>query len=294
MAESMQDIKRRMRSIESTEHITNAMRLVSAAKYRRAKGVFDKTNLHLGEVLDTMENMFSSAASLPERYVRAEGKEYKKTLYILITSGRGLCGGFNNNLIKLLAAEIKEEKEKHGISAQDISICAVGSRGKEHFSRKGYRIVSEYDGAPEKITFYEAREIAAPILEKFQKGEVEQVVLVYTHYLNSLKQEPVVKRLLPMEKPSFGPVHDLTDIEFVPSDVEVIDYMIPKYFEIMLFKAVIESATCEHAARRTAMESATDNAKEMLSSLSLTYNRARQQAITDELIEIVAGSEAQQ
>ena len=293
MAESMQDIKRRMRSIESTEHITNAMRLVSASKYRRAKGVFDKTNLHLGEVLDTMENMFSSATALPERYVRKEGKEYKKTIYVLITSSKGLCGGFNNNLIKLLASTMGEEKEKNGATPQDVAICAIGTRGKEHFSREGYRIISEYDGAPEKITFYEARKIASPILEKYQKGEADQVILIYTRYINSLKQEPVVKRLLPMEKPDAASSMDLTDIEFVPSDMEVIDYMIPKYFEIMLFQAVIESATCEHAARRTAMENATDNAKEMLGTLSLTYNRARQQAITDELIEIVAGSEAQ-
>ena len=293
MAESMQDIKRRMRSIESTEHITNAMRLVSAAKYRRAKGVFDKTNLHLGDVLDTMENMFSSAASLPERYVWKEEKEYNKTIYILITSERGLCGGFNNNLIKLLSASIKKQKKKTKNFAEGVSICAIGARGKEYFKRKGYPIISEYDGAPEKITFYEAREIAAPILEKYHSGEADQIVLVSTHYVNSLKQEPVIKRLLPMQKPEKGAVHDFSDIEFIPSDVEVIDYMIPKYFEIMLFKAVIESAACEHAARRTAMESATDNAKDMLNRLSLTYNRARQQAITDELIEIVAGSEAQ-
>ena len=293
MAESMQDIKRRMRSIESTQHITNAMRLVSAAKFRKAKSIFDKTNLHLGRVIDMMEELLASVPSLPEQYAYQKEKAYKRTAYILITSSKGLCGGFNNNLLKALTEEMHNNEAENGAQKEDATIYAVGLRGRDHFQRLGYRIAGEYTEAPEKITFREAKEIAGPILECYQNGEVDQVVIIYTNYVNSLKQEPVVKRMLPMEPIEKDARGGLIELEYVPSSEDIIAYLIPKYFEIMLFQAVIESATCEHAARRTAMENATDNAKDMLNSLSLTYNRARQQAITDELIEIVAGSEAQ-
>ena len=288
MSENMQELKRRMKSIESTEHITNAMRLVSASKYKKAKNAFDKTSAQIREISQTMEKVMAAAASMIEEDENPGGEknaENAKTLIIAITGNRGLCGGFNANVIKQVAAKAEE------ISKQSGEIYAIGNRGRDYFEHNGYEIVGECSEAPEKITFAEARKIAKPIIEKFQSGEISEVLLAHTAYINSLKQEPVIKKLLPLEESCFG--GEMRETEFTQEPQEVLDYMVPKYFELVLFAAVTESAACEYAARRSAMESATDNANEILSKLSLTYNRVRQAAITNELIEIVSGAQSQ-
>ncbi len=288
MSENMQELKRRMKSIESTEHITNAMRLVSASKYKKAKNAFDKTSAQIRMISQTMEKAMASAASMIDREENPGGEtntEKGKTLMIAITGNRGLCGGFNANVIKQVAAATEEK------SKQSLEIYAIGSRGRDYFEHNGYEIVGACMEAPEKITFAEAREIAKPIIEKFQSGEVSEVLLAHTAYINSLKQEPVIKKLLPLGGSGFD--GEVRELEFTQKPQEVLDYLVPKYFELVLFEAVTESAACEYAARRSAMESATDNANEILSKLSLTYNRVRQAAITNELIEIVSGAESQ-
>ena len=302
MAENMQELKRRMKSIESTEHITNAMRLVSASKYKKAKNIFDKTNEQLSEVSATIEKIIAGAsASMAETADSAEGgvflgntgtstagkqnEKNGKTILIAVTSDRGLCGGFNANINRQAAACAEEfPKEK-------LEVFAIGSKGRDFFEHNGYAIIGEYLEAPEKISFADTKKIAEPIIEKCKSGEAARVLLVYTQYVNSLKQEPVVKQMMPLDTEGFSAANE--EIEFFPQPKEVLEYMIPKYFEITLFKAIIESAACEHAARRSAMESATDNANEILAKLSLTYNRVRQAAITNEIIEIVSGAESQ-
>lgn len=284
----MQELKRRMKSIESTEHITNAMRLVSASKYKKAKNVFDRTSAQIQEVSHTMGEIVSAAQNALQ-----EKEEEKKvcddkdasTILILITSGRGLCGGFNANLTKealSCVAEIPKDK---------LEIYAIGSKGREFFEHNGYKIIGECEESAERITFAAASEIARPLIEKYRNGEAAQVLLVYTKYINSLKQEPVVKKLMPLDPEEFA--GSGRELEFSQDPKEVLEYMIPKYFELTLFEAAMESAACEHAARRSAMENATDNANEILAKLSLTYNRVRQAAITNELIEIVSGAESQ-
>lgn len=288
MSENMQELKRRMKSIESTEHITNAMRLVSASKYKKAKNVFDRTSAQIQEVSHTMGEIVSAAQNALQ-----EKEEEKKvcddkdasTILILITSGRGLCGGFNANLTKKAfscVAEIPKDK---------LEIYAIGSKGREFFEHNGYKIIGECEESAERITFAAASEIARPLIEKYRNGEAAQVLLVYTKYINSLKQEPVVKKLMPLDPEEFA--GSGRELEFSQDPKEVLEYMIPKYFELTLFEAAMESAACEHAARRSAMENATDNANEILAKLSLTYNRVRQAAITNELIEIVSGAESQ-
>lgn len=291
MAENMQELKRRMKSIESTEHITNAMRLVSASKYKKAKNVFDKTSMQLAEVSDTIEKIIASAlaelaeAENGEPAAEQDAKGEGKTILVAVTSSKGLCGGFNANITKAaLACAEDVPKEK-------LEIFAIGSKGRDFFEHNGYRIMGEYLESPEKVTFADTKEIARPIIEKFKSGEATRVLMVYTQYINSLRQEPVVKKLMPLDTEEFSGVQ--AELEFSPKPEEVLEYMIPKYFELTLFKAIIESAACEHAARRSAMESATDNANEILAKLSLTYNRVRQAAITNEIIEIVSGAESQ-
>ena len=285
-SESIQDIKRRIRSVTSTEHITSAMKLVSAGKLRKAKAIYEKTNANSHYITNTIKEMFNSSQEIPQEYL-AGNREVKTTCYIICTSSRGLCGGFNSNILKEAQREIDSDWEKP-------VIVAVGSKDKEYFEKRGYEIHSSYLSPPESISFLESRELSAPILEMYNNKEIDEVVLIYTAFISSLEQEVRNVTLLPFEienDPDFERTYN--SMEYEPSVEEVFNYLVPKYVETMIYSAVVESATCEHAARRMAMENATDNAREMLDDLNLTYNRARQSAITDEIIEIVAGSEAQ-
>lgn len=283
---NMQDIKRRIKSITSTEHITNAMKLVSAGKLQKAKAIFEKTNENSHYIIHTISEIFNSSQDIPPEYL-AGNREIKTTCYIVVTSSRGLCGGFNNNILKEAQSEIDADCE-------EPIIYAIGTKGKEYFEKRGYKIYGDYLAPPENISFLETREISGPIIDMYNKGEIDKVVLIYTAFISSIEQEVKAVTLLPFEAEHDAEImHNTKEVEYEPSVEAVFNYLVPKYVEMMIHKAVVESATCEHAARRTAMENATDNARDMLSQLSLYYNRARQAAITDEIIEIVAGSEAQ-
>jgi len=285
-ASSMQDIKRRIKSVTSTEHITNAMKLVSAGKLRKAKATFEKTNENFHFITHTIAEIFHNSSDIPPHYLEGN-REIKTTCYIICTSCRGLCGGFNSNVIKEAEREILQDWEKP-------VIVAIGTKGKEYFEKRGYDIYSEYSAPPESISFLESREISRPIIEMYEKGEIDEVVLIYTAFISSLEQEVRNVTLLPFSidhDPEY--IRHEKQVEYEPSVEAVFNYLVPKYVEMMIYSAVVESATCEHAARRMAMENATDNAREMLDNLSLHYNRARQAAITNEIIEIVAGSDVQ-
>lgn len=284
MASSMQDIKRRIRSVSSTRQITNAMKLVSASKLRRARATFEKTTKYFNFITHSIEEIFNNTSEVPERYLAGK-RELKRTCYIIVTSCRGLCGGFNSQIIRKAEEEIK---------GTDDVIVAIGSKGRDYFEKRKHEIVKEYLSPPEDISFLETREISEPIIEMFNSGQVDKVVLVYTGFKNTIEQEVRVKTLLPFNlEPDPEVMKYDKEVEYEPSVEEVFNYLVPKYVEIMIYGAVVESATCEHAARRLAMENATDNATEMLDGLSLYYNRARQAAITNEIVEVVAGSEAQ-
>lgn len=284
--ESIQDIKRRIKSVSSTERITNSMKLVSAGKLRKAKAIFEKTNENSHFITNTIQELFNSGSEIPQEYL-AGNREIKTTAYIVVTSGRGLCGGFNSNIIKEAQREIDADW------APPV-IVAIGSKGKEYFEKHGYEIHSSYLAPPESISFLETKELSAPILEMYDNKEIDEVVLIYTSFISTMEQQVKNEVILPFEvetDPEFMTSNKF--VEYEPSVEAVFNYLVPKFVETKIYSAVVESATCEHAARRMAMENATDNAREMLDDLNLNYNRARQSAITDEIIEIVAGSEAQ-
>ena len=283
---NMQDIKRRIKSVSSTEHITSAMKLVSAAKLRRAKATFEKTTEYFHYITESIADIFNNISDVPEHYL-AGNREVKHTCYIIVTSCRGLCGSFNANVIKEAEAHIKNDWEKP-------YIVAVGTKGKEYFEKRGYDIYSEYSAPPEDVSFLETHEISKPIIDMYNSGEIDEVMIIYTSFKNSMEQVVKCETLLPFHiEPDPEIIKHAQQVEYEPSVEEVFNYLVPKYVEIKVYGAIVESATCEHAARRMAMENATDNAREMLTSLDLFYNRARQAAITNEIIEIVAGSEAQ-
>jgi len=286
MGSNMQDIKRRIRSINSTEHITNAMKLVSASKLRKAKTTFERTTEYFHFITESIEEIFNNTGEVPEQYLLGN-REIKTTCYIIITSCKGLCGGFNSNVIKAAHQEILEDPEAP-------VIVAVGTRGKEYFEKRGFEIYSEYSAPPESISFLETRRISQPIIEMYNAGTIDEVVLIYTSFVSTLEQRVKSITLLPFDIQNDPEVMKIEkQVDYEPSVEAVFNYLVPKYAEIMIYGAVVESATCEHAARRMAMESATDNARDILEQLSLFYNRARQAAITNEIIEVVSGSETQ-
>jgi len=231
-------------------------------------------------------SVFNNTSEVPEQYL-AGNREIETVGYIIVTSNRGLCGSFNSNIIKRAESEMAADSE-HGV------IIAIGSRGRDYFKKRGYTIESEYLAPPESISFIETRTISKPVIDMYNNGEIDKIKLIYTSYVNTLEQRVKCATLLPFE---IGNDPDALkhrkEVEYEPSVSEVFNYLIPKYVELVVYGAIVESATCEHAARRMAMENATDNALDMLENLSLFYNRARQAAITDEIIEIIAGSEAQ-
>lgn len=285
MAEQMQDIKRRIKSINSTERITNAMKLVSAAKLRRAKTVYLQSKLCLDRIIASVDEAFDNGQEVPE-YLLAGNREIKKTCYVVITSSTGLCGSFNGNVIRNAEEAIKAGNH-------EAVLANIGSKGREYFERRDVEVLIAHDQPADTVDYGEVASLIAPLLEKYVAGEIDEIVLVYTSYVNTLKQEVVQRRLLPIDL-SQREVKStsVNSMEYEPSAEEVFRYMVRKYLEMTLYSAVIESATCEHAARRQAMENANDNASEMLKVLQTQYNRARQTQITNEIIEIVSGSEA--
>lgn len=282
---SMRDIKRRVKSVTNIEHITNAMKLVSASKLRRAKVTFEKTGEYFHFVTESIEDIFNNSADIPVKYLEGN-REIKTTCYIVVTSNRGLCGSFNSNVIKQAEAEIKADPEAP-------VIVAVGSKGRDYFLKRGYEIHGEYMLPPENIAFIETHDISSPIIEQYVQGKIDEVMMIYTSFVSTLEQRVKTVRLLPFDikrDPEVTPLEK--QVEYEPSIEEVFNYLVPKYVEIMIYSAIVESATCEHAARRMAMENATDNANNMIADLTLFYNRARQAAITSEITEIVSGADA--
>jgi F-type H+-transporting ATPase subunit gamma len=269
------------------EHITNAMKLVSAAKLRRAKNTLEKTREYFHYVTESIEEIFQNTDEIPSQYLKGS-REIKNSCYIVVTSSRGLCGSFNSNVIKEAARQIAEDQ-----NPDKPHIVAIGGKGKEFFQKRGYEICSEYMLPPENINFLETRDISKPIIKLYNAGTIDKVVMIYTSFKSPLEQRVVSVNLLPFEierNPDYPKLKKQVDYE--PSVEGVFNYLVPKYVEIMIYGAIVESATCEHAARRMAMENATDNAREMIGELTLYYNRTRQAAITNEISEIVGGAEA--
>ncbi len=283
---SMRDIKRRIKSSTSMEHITKAMKLVSAAKLRKAKNTFDRTQDNFHFVTESIEEIFHNVHDVPDRYLEGN-RNIENTAYVIMTSNRGLCGSFNSNVIKEAQSLIDKDAGKS-------VIIAVGSKGRDFFAKRGHLIKGEYMLPPENISFLDTRNIITrSVIDMYDNGEIDKLVLVYSHFVSPLVQRATHATLLPLEVKGGSELPPLDkEVEYEPSVEEVFNYLIPKYVEIMVYSAIVESATCEHAARRMAMESATDNANEMIANLTLNYNRARQAAITREISEIVGGAEA--
>lgn len=277
------DIKRKIRSVNSTMQITKAMELVSTAKLRRARSKMDITKPYFDTVKRAVQDILSEDKSIRMRYVAEH--EIKKTLYVVIAGDRGLCGGYNINAIKKAISEVEDKG--------DAKFITVGKKAYEVINRNGYEIEDYFLNISEKPQYFDAVQIARRAIKLFDSGEVDAIKLVYTKFASTISQVPMSIQLLPIEHD--GENQKEASDEFVnyePSADEVLRYIIPKYVESTIYGGLIESAASEQAARRVAMESASDNAEDIIEELSLSFNQARQAAITQEISEIVGGAEA--
>lgn len=282
----MRDIKRKIKSINSTKQITKAMELVSTAKLKRARDRLGSTRPYFETVTRTVQDIFKDSAGMKHEFI--DEREVQKTLYIVITADRGLCGGYNINAIKKALEDI-EDKGK-------AAFITIGSKARDYFTKRNYEVIEEYTGISEKPEFKYAKEIGQKAIELFKAGEIDEVKLIYTKFVSTISQEPKLLKLLPASEEADDvekkEEEEFKYVEYEPSPAVVLDYLIPKYIEGTIFGGMIESSASEQAARRVAMESASDNAEEMIGDLTLSFNQARQAAITQEITEIVGGAEA--
>lgn len=281
---SMRDIKRRKSSIQSTQQITKAMKLVSTVKLQKARNRAEQSNPYFNYMYQTVTSMLARSGNLDHPYLKA-GDSGKKAI-ITIASNRGLAGGYNSNIVKLVTSS--------GIAIEDARIYMIGRKAKEQLQRKGYEIKADYSDVIEGPTYEDAAAICKEVLDAFSNGEIGEIYLAYTHFKNTVSHEPTLMKLLPVEfdEAELNEADSNLLMNYEPSEDEALDLIIPKYLTSLFYGALVEAVASENGARMQAMDSATSNADEMISDLTLKYNRARQGSITQELTEIIAGAEA--
>lgn len=280
---NMKDIKRRIKSVQSTMQITKAMELVASSKMRRAKERAHAARPYFNTMYQTITRLAAETRGGDSVYTRR--REVKNSLYIIIAGDRGLAGGYNANLFKLAAAEMGDKPAQ---------VITIGKKAQEHYGKRQWGVVRDYPGIAEGLRIGDTHPVIDEMLALYRDGKVDEVFLCYTEFISPLQQEPKCIQLLPA---SFAKEQQAGEnagakvlTEYDPSPEAVFDAIIPEYLYGVLYGAVVESFCSEQSARRMAMEAASDNASEMIENLNLSYNRARQAAITQEITEIVAGS----
>ena len=282
---NLKEIRSRIGSVGSTMQITSAMKMVSAAKLKRAQDAIVQMRPYANKLTELLENLSASLDS-SDGGAYAQKRQVKKVLLVTITSNRGLCGGFNANIIKQTKALTSEE-----YSDAEIEIISIGKKSSEHFEKNGFNIVAKHDAIFGQLTFDEVAKVAETIMDQFLDGYYDKVILVYNQFKNAATQIVMTENFLPVTT-SKNKETEIGDYIFEPKKQEIVEQLIPKSLKTQLFKAVLDSYASEHGARMTAMHKATDNAGELKKELTLTYNKARQAAITGEILEIVGGAEA--
>ena len=283
---SMRDIKRRKSSIQSTGQITKAMKLVSTVKLQKAKGHAEEAKPYFKYLYEAINSILKKSGTISHPMLSAG--ESKKKAVIVITSNRGLAGGYNANIVKLLT--------KGELPKEDVAVYAIGTKGRDALSRVGYEISKDYSEVMNEPLYSDAMEIGRDVIKAFTNGEVGEIYLAYTIFKNTVTHIPTLIKLLPFSAKESEVEEDnadkLTLMNYEPEPEEVLDKIIPKYINGIIYGALIEAVAAENGARMQAMDNATNNAEEMIADLSLKYNRARQSSITQELTEIVAGASA--
>ena len=282
---TLREIRRRIASVRSTQHITKAMKMVSAAKLRRAQEKIVATRPYAQKMQDMLKKLVFKIDG--GRHPLLRKREGNRTLIIVVTADRGLCGAFNSNLIRYTEQTIRS------MNTGPVMLMTVGRKGAEYFSQRGYEIFAKKINLFNTLEFSDAQEIIEPAVGAYMEQRFDRIDVIYNEFKSALQQNIVCERILPFT-PEEGDAPESSQVEFLyePERSEILTALIPRYLNIQLWKVLLESNAAEQGARMTAMENATENAEELIGHLSLTYNRARQAAITKEISEIVGGAEA--
>ena len=283
---SMRDIKRRKSSIQSTQQITKAMKLVSTVKLQKAKLHAEQTGPYFNHMYQTVTSILARSGSINHPYLQKGQSD--KIAVVVITSNRGLAGGYNSNVTKLIL------NNEELLPKDRVEIYGIGRKGVETLERRGYHIKEDHSQMMESPTYADAAAICERVLKQFTDGQIGEIYLAYTHFKNTVSHEPKLMKLLPVEfsEEELSQADSRLIMNYEPTESEALDLIIPKYVTSIFYGALVEALASENGARMQAMDSATSNAEDMISDLSLKYNRARQSSITQELTEIIAGAEA--
>lgn len=279
---SIRDTKQRIKSVTSTQQITKAMNLVAASKLGKAKATLLDAKPFFRETKRVIANIIKNANS-NNIYLKKQEGEGKAV--IVVTADRGLCGGYNSNICK--------EADKLIKTIDDEKLILVGSKGRDYYRARGRNIIKVYTGISEKPLYNDANEIGHLVLDMYTKGEVSEVYIAYTEFVNTISHTPTLMKILPLDT-EFLEVDksEIFDMIYEPSEEFLLDYIVPKFVNTSIYAGLVESSACEQGARMTSMDNATKNGKEMIEQLTVVYNRARQGAITQEITEIVGGVNA--
>jgi F-type H+-transporting ATPase subunit gamma len=281
---SLRDIKTRINSTKKTSQITKAMEMVSASKKNRAEATAKAFVPYMEKMQDVVASIAngSSGASHPMLVSRP----VKRTAYLVITSDRGLAGAFNSNVIRAAYQAIQKRHK----SNDEFVVIAIGRMGRDFFKKRDMNVISEIIGMGDELSFSMIKDIASNTVNLFADEAFDELYMYYNHYVSAIQQEVTEKQLLPLT--NISPSKAITSYEFEPEQEEILKVLLPQYAESLIYGALLDSKASEHSARMQAMKNATDNAKELINGLTLTYNRARQAAITQEITEIVGGAAA--
>ena len=281
-------LRRRIKSVESTKKITRAMELIAATRVVKAQDRAAAARPYSDEITSVIVDLLRAGAAKEHPLLR-EHPDARTTAFVVMTSDRGMCGGYNSNVLRLAERSIAEARAE----GRSHSLIVVGKKAQKHFRFRGLAIDAAFEGMTDQPVFENAREVAAAVRERYEAGELASVELAYTRFLSAGVQSAVVRRFLPLEVPAVettdGPSADL---EYEPSPTGILNEILPRYLESRLFSALLDASASEHASRQRAMKAATENAEDLKVTLSRIMNRARQDAITTEIMEIVGGSEA--
>ncbi|MEC1867560.1 ATP synthase F1 subunit gamma [Bacillus paralicheniformis] len=280
---SLRDIKSRITSNKKTSQITKAQQMVSASKLNRAES---KAKSFVPYMEKMQEVVADIALGYTGTHPMMSSRPVKRTGYLVITSDRGLAGAFNANVLRKAYQKIQE----HHQSKDEYAVIAIGKMGREFFKKRGIPVISEMTGIRDEVSFPEIKDLANSTIQMFIDETFDELYLFYNHFVSAISQEVTEKKLLPLS--DIAPNKKRTSYEFEPDEEEILEVLLPQYAESLIFGAILDSKASEHAARMTAMKNATDNAKELIADLELSYNRARQAAITQEITEIVGGAAA--
>jgi F-type H+-transporting ATPase subunit gamma len=285
-------LRRRIRSINSTKKITRAMELIAASRIVRAQARVHAAAPYASQITQVVRDLAAAGGTAIDSPFLVPRPEIRRVAHVVIAADRGLCGGYNSSVIRAAEGSMRE----HAALGRDYSLVVVGRKAESYFRYRDYRIDAALTGFSDQPSYEDARAIAATVEGPFLAGDVDLVQLVYTRFVSAGLQEVVVRPLMPLDPETFEheprPEGIAPDYEFEPGPAEILERLLPRYSEARVYAALLNAAASEHAARQRAMKSATDNAEDLITTLTRVMNRARQDAITTEIMEVVGGAEA--